>query len=150
MKVENFVIAYPGFEGQGWWCFESLGPKGWPPPGGKSHPFVWWGWQWDDERIARFLPLHASVGLSEAKQCDGFHLPAPVILSQPGTSVVSADIGGIVAGKQCPLPWEDNIKEWTGLEWNIILRKAQNRDEWRKLVVKSTVVPQRSARLRDR
>ena len=44
----------------------------------------------------------------------------------------------------------DNIKEWTGLEWNIMLRKAENREEWRKLVVKSTVVPQRSARLRDR
>ena len=40
--------------------------------------------------------------------------------------------------------WEDNIKEWTGLEWNFILRKAENREEWRKLVVKSTVVPQRS------
>ena len=37
--------------------------------------------------------------------------------------------------------WEDNIKEWTGLEWNIILRKAENREEWRKLIVKSTVVP---------
>ena len=35
--------------------------------------------------------------------------------------------------------WEDNIKEWTGLEWNIILRKAENREEWRKLVVTSTV-----------
>ena len=46
--------------------------------------------------------------------------------------------------------WEDNIKEWTGLPWNITLRKAENREEWRKLVVKSTVVPQRSARLRDR
>ena len=46
--------------------------------------------------------------------------------------------------------WEDNIKEWTGLKWNIMLRKAKNREEWRKLVVKSTVVSQRSARLRDR
>ena len=45
--------------------------------------------------------------------------------------------------------WEDN-KEWTGLEWNILLRKAEKREEWRKLVVKSTVVPQRSARLRGR
>ena len=45
---------------------------------------------------------------------------------------------------------KDNIKEWTGLEWNIILRKAENREEWRKLVVTSTVVPRRSARLRDR
>ena len=46
--------------------------------------------------------------------------------------------------------WEDNIKEWTGLEWNILLRKAENREEWGKLVVKSTAVPQRSARLQDR
>ena len=41
--------------------------------------------------------------------------------------------------------WED--KEWTGLEWNVILQKAENREEWRKLVVKSTAVPQQSARL---
>ena len=46
--------------------------------------------------------------------------------------------------------WEDNIKEWAGLEWNIILRKAENHEEWRNLVVKSTVVRQRSARLWDR
>ena len=46
--------------------------------------------------------------------------------------------------------WEDNTKEWTGLEWNIVLRKAENHEEWRKLVVKSTVVPRWSARLRDR
>ena len=45
---------------------------------------------------------------------------------------------------------EDNIKEWTGLEWNIILRKAENSEGWRKLAVKTTVVPQRSARLWDR
>ena len=25
--------------------------------------------------------------------------------------------------------WEDNIKEWTGFEWNIILRNAENREE---------------------
>ena len=32
-------------------------------------------------------------------------------------------------------------KEWTGLEWNIILRKAKSREELRKMVVESTVVP---------
>ena len=46
--------------------------------------------------------------------------------------------------------WEDSIKEWTGLGWNTILPKAENSKEWRKLVAKSTVVPQRSAKLRDR
>ena len=39
--------------------------------------------------------------------------------------------------------------EWTGAEWNSILRKAENCEEWRKLVVRSTVVPQRSARPRE-
>ena len=44
---------------------------------------------------------------------------------------------------------EDSIKEWTDREWNSRLRKAENREEWRKVVVKSTVVPQQSVRLRD-
>ena len=57
--------------------------------------------------------------------------------------------GGRRRGRQ-KKRWEDNVKEWTGLEWNIILRKAENHEEWRKLVVKSTVVAQRSSRLRDR
>ena len=40
----------------------------------------------------------------------------------------------------------------SGLALNgiLLLRKAENLEEWRKLVVKSTVVLQRSARLRDR
>ena len=25
--------------------------------------------------------------------------------------------------------WEDDIKEWAGLEWNILLRKTENREE---------------------
>ena len=45
--------------------------------------------------------------------------------------------------------WEDNNKEWTGLEWSIILRKAENREEWRRLVVGSALLPQRSAGLRE-
>ena len=37
--------------------------------------------------------------------------------------------------------------DWPCMEYTtILLRKAENREEWRKLVVKSTVVPQRSAR----
>ena len=46
--------------------------------------------------------------------------------------------------------WEDNIKEWTGLEFAKSQRAVENREKWRKLVVKSSVVPQRPSRLRDR
>ena len=54
--------------------------------------------------------------------------------------------GGRQRGRQRKR-WKGNMKEWTGLEWNNLLRKAKNREEKRKLVVKSTVVPQQSARL---
>ena len=46
--------------------------------------------------------------------------------------------------------WEDYIREWTGLEFAKSQRTVENRERWRKLVAKSSVVPQRSSRLRDR
>ena len=46
--------------------------------------------------------------------------------------------------------WEDNIREWTGREFAKSQRAVENRKKWRKLVAKSSVVPQRPARFRDR
>ena len=46
--------------------------------------------------------------------------------------------------------WEDNIREWTGLEFAKSQRAVENREKWRKLVVKSSVVPQRPSPFRDR
>ena len=43
--------------------------------------------------------------------------------------------------------WEDNIGEWTGLEFAKSQRAVENREKWRKLV--ASVVPQRPSRLRD-
>ena len=45
--------------------------------------------------------------------------------------------------------WEDNIRKWTGLEFAKPQRAVENREKWRKLVAKSSVVPQRPSRLRD-
>ena len=45
--------------------------------------------------------------------------------------------------------WEDNIMEWTGLEFGKSQRAVENREKWRKLIAKSSVVPQRPSRLRD-
>ena len=45
--------------------------------------------------------------------------------------------------------WEDNIREWTGLEFAKSRREMENRRKWSKLVAKSSVVPQRPSRLRD-
>ena len=41
--------------------------------------------------------------------------------------------------------WEDNIREWTGLEFGKS-QGAVNREKWRKLVAKSSMVPQRPSR----
>ena len=57
--------------------------------------------------------------------------------------------GGRRQGKQRKR-WEDNIREWAGLEFGKFQRAVENRDKWRKLVAKSSVVPQRPSRLRDR
>ena len=46
--------------------------------------------------------------------------------------------------------WEDNIREWTGLEFAKSQRAVKNWGKWRKLVAKSSVVPQRPSLLRDR
>ena len=45
--------------------------------------------------------------------------------------------------------WADNIREWTGLEFAKSHRAVENREKWRKLVAKLSVVPQRPSQLRD-
>ena len=44
--------------------------------------------------------------------------------------------------------WEYNVREWTGLEFGKFHRAVENREKWRKLVAKSSVVPQRPSRLK--
>ena len=46
--------------------------------------------------------------------------------------------------------WEDNIREWTGLEFTKSQRAEENIEKWRKVAVKSSVMPQRLWRIRDR
>ena len=45
---------------------------------------------------------------------------------------------------------EDNIRQWTGLELAKSQRAVENREKWRKLVVKLSVVPQQPVQWRDR
>ena len=57
--------------------------------------------------------------------------------------------GGRRQGRQ-KKRWEDNIREWTGLEFTKPQRAVENRKKWRKMVVKSSVLPQPPSQLRDR
>ena len=47
--------------------------------------------------------------------------------------------GGTRRGRQ-KKRWEDNIKEWTGLEFARSQRAAENKEKWRKMDVKSSVI----------
>ena len=57
--------------------------------------------------------------------------------------------GGRRQGRQRK-KWEDNIREWTGLDFAKSQRAVENREKWRKMVVKSSVMPQQPSRFRDR
>ena len=58
--------------------------------------------------------------------------------------------GTVKVGRRQRKRWEDNIKEWTGLEFGKSQMAVENREKWRKLVVKSSVVPKRPSRFRDK
>ena len=63
--------------------------------------------------------------------------------SGPANTILQSTVkGGRRHGRQRKR-WEDNIREWTGLEFGKFQRAEENREKWRKLVVISSVVPQR-------
>ena len=68
--------------------------------------------------------------------------------SRLAKTILQGTVKWIRQGKQ-EKRWEDNIREWTGLEFAKSQRAVENREKWRRLVVKSSVVPQRPLRLRD-
>ena len=75
------------------------------------------------------------------------HIPRSSRLSK--TILQGTVKGGRRQGRQ-KKRWEDNIREYTGLEFAKSQRAVENREKWRELVVKSSVVPRRPSRLRDR
>ena len=56
--------------------------------------------------------------------------------------------GGRRQGRQ-KKRWEGNIRGLAGLEFAKSQKAVENREKWRKLVLKSSVVSQRPSRLRD-
>ena len=43
--------------------------------------------------------------------------------------------------------WEDNIKEWTGMDFASSTRAAKNRSRWKGIVANSSVVPRRPSKV---
>ena len=73
-----------------------------------------------------------------------------MVWSGLATTILQGTVkGGRRQGRQRKR-WEDSIREWTGLEFGRSQKAVEKREKWRKLVTKSSVVPQRPWRLRDR
>ena len=70
--------------------------------------------------------------------------------SGPAKAILQGTVKGGSRQSRQRNRWEDNMREWTGLEFAKPQRAVENGEKWRKLVVKSCVVPQRPSRLRDR
>ena len=74
----------------------------------------------------------------------------PFIMSDRTKTILQSRVkGGRRQGRQ-KKKWEDNISEWTGLEFAKSQRAVEDKEKWRKLVVQLSVVPQRPLWLRDR
>ena len=43
--------------------------------------------------------------------------------------------------------WEDNIKEWTGMDFASSTRAVENRTRWKGVVANLSVVPRRSSKI---
>ena len=43
--------------------------------------------------------------------------------------------------------WEDNIKEWTGMDFASSTRADENRRRWKGAVAKSSVVPKQPSKV---
>ena len=43
--------------------------------------------------------------------------------------------------------WEDNIKEWTGMDFASSTRAAENMTKWKGIVANSSVVPRRPSKV---
>ena len=43
--------------------------------------------------------------------------------------------------------WEDNMKEWTGMDFASSARTAENRTRWKGVVANSSVVPLRPSKV---
>ena len=70
--------------------------------------------------------------------------------SGPAKTILQSTVkGGKTRGRQ-KKRWEDSIRELAGTEFAKSKRVVENRQKWRKLIVKSSVVSQRPPRLKDR
>ena len=92
--------------------------------------------------------MHA-IGLYENHHCDKTHID--IKRSKRFAKMI---LQGTVQGRNWKgrqkKGWEDNIPEWTGLGLGEAFQKAEDREEWRNVVARLSLMRQRSFRPRDK
>ena len=65
------------------------------------------------------------------------------------SGVAKTIVQGTVKGKRGRQKkrWEDNIKEWTGIDFASSTRAAENRTRWKWIVANPSVVPRRPSKV---
>ena len=95
-------------------------------------------------RMARFSPFPRAglspYGIAHLKSGDAAY-PCPEGMSRLWPHGMSRYVETFWSCCWQRKRWEDNIREWTGLEFATSQRAVENRGKWRKLVVNSSVVP---------
>ena len=64
-------------------------------------------------------------------------------------TILEVTVNGARKSGRQKMRWEDNIKEWTGMEFGVSLKAAEDRERWKGIVAASSVVPRRPSWLRD-
>ena len=96
------------------------------------------------------LPMRKSWPLCKCKEMQTAVVWSCLPFIRSGQTILQGTVkGGRRQGRQRKR-WEDNIRKWTGLELTKSQRAVENREKWRKLVAKSSVVSQQPLWLRDR
>ena len=62
-------------------------------------------------------------------------------------TILQGTVKGKRKGGRQKKRWEDNIKEWTGMDFASSTREAENRSRWKGIVANSSVVPRRPPKI---
>ena len=116
-------------------------------------PLEWASEAMDDEEEENKDHVTNEEVCAKIRQVIGPHKDLQTTIKEMQTAVVWAGQNHLARhserGKktrQTEEEGEDNITEWTGLEFGKSQRAMENRGKWSKLVAKSSVVPQRPSR----
>ena len=64
-------------------------------------------------------------------------------------TVLQGTVKGARRRKRQKKRWKDNTKEWPGMKFGDSLRAAEDREMWKGIVARSSVVPRRPSMLRN-